>query len=160
MFGLGTDEQRGNEDLLSITTSFGLAAATDNSEFTVTWTTTANELKRLISERYNLPLALLRITCNRSLHVLRGNDALGVYELEGQLVQGDHLNCIRLPVPTDFDIVGECDMCEDVRHLFFAYARQGYGADYEPVAGYCQACGGKPFDPCSSEIANTNNSDP
>ena len=53
---------------------------------------------------------------------------------------GATITCVILQPPQDFDIVGDCDCCDEYRHLFYGYSMQWWGD--EPVIALCQACGG------------------
>ena len=120
---------------------------------------TAAELKELLSSRHNIPLELLQIIHEiigpDGAEILRGRNFLSYYRLRRR----DRITCLRLQVPQGYDVVHNCDACDDLRHLFYAYARQAPEADYEPVAAYCEACGGKPWDPCSPRSSNTSSGD-
>ena len=57
---------------------------------------------------------------------------------------GDYILCVRLEVPLKWDLIGACDCCGELRHLFYGYARPDCAAELEAVTAICSACGGSP----------------
>ena len=106
---------------------------------------TAAWLKDWISNLEGTPLEQVQLVSPRGEQV-RGELPLFAFHLR----DGDCLTLVRLPVPEGSDMVGECDGCDDVRHLFYEYARRYPGADAEPVLALCSACGGRPQRPQDS----------
>ena len=62
--------------------------------------------------------------------------------VNGQLAICNDLTFLEMQVPRYWDVVGQCDGCGHIRHLFFGYAQQNSLADLEPVIALCQPCGG------------------
>ena len=98
----------------------------------------AVDLKVRVSALDGTPLEVLQVVGPAGEQV-RGRDPLWVC-MPG-LQHGDRLTRVRLPVPEGFDVVGDCDSCDDLRHLFYGYTGG------EAVLALCAGCGGHPEQP-------------
>ncbi len=111
--------------------------------------TTPAQLKAMLGmgSQLGIPEELLQLIapCGR---ILQPSD-LALVDLD--IKDGDHIICVRLPVPLNWDVIGLCDDCGHCRHLFYGYARQNPLADLEPVIALCPACGGAPRLPDETE---------
>ena len=104
-----------------------------------------NDLKRHIGAKLGIPPERLALSGPTTVGILRGEEPFRYTALK----TGDHVTYLERPIPEGFDIIGECDGCGDIGHLFYGYAR--LGPKWEPVVEYCVACGGRKETPWESD---------
>ena len=113
--------------------------------------TTPAQLKAMLSteSRLGIPQEALHIIslCGHTLQP--PNIAL----VDLGIQDGDGITCLQLQVPLNYDSVGVCSCCDELRHLFYGYTRVQHMCDLEPVIAICQACGGSPENPDASSAS-------
>ena len=89
-------------------------AGTVLGQFCISLMQIVADLKQVVSSNYDIPVELLQVVGPDEGETMQHGLPLWYYELKN----GDSIHCIQLPVPQDFDCVGKCETCGDVRHLF------------------------------------------
>ena len=107
-----------------------------------------NDLKRQIGAKLDIPPERLALWHQDPfIGILRGKDEF-IY-FQDALKTGDHVTYLERPIPEDFDIIGECDGCGDIAHLFYGYSCDR--GNWEPVVANCVTCGGRKSAPWESD---------
>ena len=102
-----------------------------------------NDLKRHIGWQLGIPPERLALWGPTSIGILCGQEPFSRYALKN----GDHVTYLERPIPEGFDIIGLCDGCGDIAHLFYGYSR----GNWEPVVANCVTCGGRKSAPWESD---------
>ena len=118
------------EEMLHLTVSdISGAVIMDNLEISAH--NTVADLKGLVSAAEGIAEELLQLVGPD------GQKLRGALPLGASLQNGDKLTRIRLQIPEHFDVIGVCDVCGELRHLFY-----GFNCINLPVIALCSACGG------------------
>ena len=104
-----------------------------------------NDLKRHIGAKLGIPPERLALWGPTSIGILCGQEPFTPYGLK----TGDHVTYLERPIPEGFDIIGQCDGCGDIGHLFYGYSCSR--GNWEPVIAHCVACGGRKEAPWESD---------
>ena len=118
----------------------------------LTWDSSPNDLKRIMGATLGIPPERLILSCypdpfsrEDRIAILRGKDPFS----RSTLKNGDPITYALGPIPEDFDIIGECDGCGDIAHLFYGYSCSR--GNWEPVVAHCVTCGGRKSAPWESD---------
>ena len=95
-----------------------------------------NDLKRHIGAKLGIPPERLALWGPTSIGILCGKEPFTPYGLK----TGDHVTYLERPIPEGFEVIGECDSCGDIGHLFYGYSCTGP----RPFVANCVTCGGRP----------------
>ena len=98
-----------------------------------------NDLKRQIGAKLDIPPERLALWHQDPfIGILRGN--IEFMYFQDALKTGDHVTYLERPIPEGFEVIGECDGCGDIGHLFYGYSCTGP----RPFVANCVTCGGRP----------------
>ena len=128
------------EEILYLT--FGSISAPTVHRIELTSTSTPNDLKRMIGRALSLSPELLQLSGPTDVGILCGKVPL----CQTALKSGDHVTYLRRSTPDGFNFIGECHLCDDIAHIFWAYMWDPNIEEWAEVIATCFACGGRKFD--------------
>ena len=127
--------------------SFGPLSGLLQHTLMCSWTDTPMDLKKALSLIVNIPLEVLQLVGPRDVGILQGSQ---LQMWQTGVIDGDYINYVRLPVPENYNTIADCNLCGDLRHVYYGYI-QIAPDQWEAVIATCVPCGGRYSNPWDLE---------